>query len=189
MYSDDESDPEVEDEGGLTPAADQSVDLPSLDDPDFAQFLAYLGVDMPKNVPGNTSTGSSTSTSEGSNSLSSFGSGAPSPVRGGALEKNVDHDESAESHRREQDGGSSSSGKRPLDKPKPLDQILLRIVQDAYVAPLPPNWMEYADDEGRIYFYNHVTEVSSWAHPTDRTYKELIQVGGDSYSFSGAGAF
>ena len=43
------------------------------------------------------------------------------------------------------------------------------VVKQAYVAPLPPNWAEFADEEGRIYFFNYVSEQSSWAHPMDRT--------------------
>lgn len=31
------------------------------------------------------------------------------------------------------------------------------IAKEAYVAPLQPNWEEFYDDAGRIYFSNRVT--------------------------------
>lgn len=94
-------------EGSDSEDAEEAAPLPDLTDPDFAQFVNYLGV------------------------------GDESIVE---------------------------------------DETLLKIVQEAYVAPLPPNWSEFSDPEGRIYFYNYATEQSSWAHPTDKTYRELIQV-------------
>mmetsp|Transcript_22202 Transcript_22202/g.55965 ORF Transcript_22202/g.55965 Transcript_22202/m.55965 type:complete len:324 (-) Transcript_22202:2128-3099(-) len=94
-------------EGSDSEDAEEAAPLPDLTDPDFAQFVNYLGV------------------------------GDESIVE---------------------------------------DETLLKIVQEAYVAPLPPNWSEFSDPEGRIYFYNYATEQSSWAHPTDKTYRELIQM-------------
>ncbi len=91
---------------------DQGAPLPDLSDPDFAQFVQYLGCD----------------------------------------EETLQQDDDF------------------------TQGTLLRIMQEAYIAPLPPNWAEFSDPEGRIYFYNYATEQSSWAHPTDRTYRELIQV-------------
>ena len=198
MYSEDEES-EEEDLGDLIqPITEQEqvVELPSLQDPDFAQFVAYLGVEIPeatKNSNNLTSGGGggSTSTSEGSSSLSSFGS-APSPIKrvespDGVEQKEKDDgvgngaggsSSSSSKHNQSNNSGSnnpSSSSSSNVDNG--TNESLLKIVQQAYVAPLPPNWEEYADDQGRIYFYNHVTEISSWAHPSDRTYKELIQVG------------
>ncbi|CAD7969483.1 unnamed protein product [Amoebophrya sp. A120] len=91
---------------------DQGAPLPDLSDPDFAQFVQYLGCD----------------------------------------EETLQQDDDF------------------------TQGTLLRIMQEAYIAPLPPNWAEFSDPEGRIYFYNYATEQSSWAHPTDRTYRELIQM-------------
>ena len=37
------------------------------------------------------------------------------------------------------------------------DDPLVWVAKDAYVAPLPPNWAEFCDEQGRIYFFNYVT--------------------------------
>lgn len=50
------------------------------------------------------------------------------------------------------------------------------IVQEAFAANLPPSWTEHMDEEGRIYFFNQVTQESSWLHPMDTVFKEVIQL-------------
>mmetsp|Transcript_44293 Transcript_44293/g.102313 ORF Transcript_44293/g.102313 Transcript_44293/m.102313 type:complete len:301 (+) Transcript_44293:3-905(+) len=55
------------------------------------------------------------------------------------------------------------------------DADLMWVVQQAFQAPLPRSWTEYVDDEGRVYFFNLVTEQSTWEHPLDGIYRELIE--------------
>mmetsp|Transcript_68940 Transcript_68940/g.165450 ORF Transcript_68940/g.165450 Transcript_68940/m.165450 type:complete len:304 (-) Transcript_68940:76-987(-) len=56
------------------------------------------------------------------------------------------------------------------------DPDLMWVVQQAFQAPLPRSWIEYVDDEGRVYFFNMVTEQSTWEHPMDTVYRELIDL-------------
>jgi len=48
------------------------------------------------------------------------------------------------------------------------------LVREAFEAPLPKCWTEHIDAEGRVYFFNQVNEESTWAHPMDGVYRELI---------------
>mmetsp|Transcript_60342 Transcript_60342/g.127813 ORF Transcript_60342/g.127813 Transcript_60342/m.127813 type:complete len:315 (+) Transcript_60342:362-1306(+) len=54
------------------------------------------------------------------------------------------------------------------------DDSMLWIVEEAFHAPLPVSWSEHMDNEGRIYFYDETSEESSWEHPMDPVYRELI---------------
>ncbi|CAE7949475.1 nasB, partial [Symbiodinium sp. KB8] len=51
---------------------------------------------------------------------------------------------------------------------------LLWVVQEAFNAPLPLSWTEYTDDEGRVYFFNQSSSQSTWEHPMDAVYRELL---------------
>lgn len=51
---------------------------------------------------------------------------------------------------------------------------LLYIVQQAFDAPLPGSWSEHMDEEGRVYFFQEASSQSTWEHPTDAVYRELI---------------
>lgn len=50
------------------------------------------------------------------------------------------------------------------------------VVREAFEAPLPKSWTEHVDGEGRVYFFNQVTEESTWGHPMDGVYRELILI-------------
>jgi len=50
------------------------------------------------------------------------------------------------------------------------------LVQEAFAAELPQSWTEHHDKDGRVYFYNQLTQVSSWSHPTDSVFRELIRL-------------
>lgn len=50
------------------------------------------------------------------------------------------------------------------------------VVREAFAAPLPASWTEHLDEEGRVYFFNQVTQESSWMHPMDVVYKEVIEL-------------
>lgn len=54
------------------------------------------------------------------------------------------------------------------------DEELLWVVREAFEAPLPSSWTEHVDAEGRVYFFNKVSEESTWSHPMDCVYRELI---------------
>jgi hypothetical protein len=56
------------------------------------------------------------------------------------------------------------------------DSDLLWIAEYAFSAPLPPNWSEHVDEELRIYFYNSVTVQSSWSHPLDDVFREIVRI-------------
>lgn len=43
-------------------------------------------------------------------------------------------------------------------------------VQD---APLPPEWQEFEDEKQNTFFFNSVTETSSYEHPYDALYQRL----------------
>lgn len=63
------------------------------------------------------------------------------------------------------------------------DPDLLWLVQEAFHATLPLSWSEHTDDEGRLYFFREASGESSWEHPMDAVYRELVglvkQVRGD----------
>mmetsp|Transcript_135954 Transcript_135954/g.378912 ORF Transcript_135954/g.378912 Transcript_135954/m.378912 type:complete len:279 (+) Transcript_135954:136-972(+) len=54
------------------------------------------------------------------------------------------------------------------------DTDLMWVVREAFEAPLPTSWTEHVDAEGRVYFFNQITEESTWSHPMDGVYRELI---------------
>jgi len=53
------------------------------------------------------------------------------------------------------------------------DESLLWIAIEAYDAPLPENWTEHFDWEGKVYFYNNATDQVSRDHPLDEFYRQL----------------
>eukprot|EP00931_Biecheleriopsis_adriatica_P065893 TRINITY_DN40346_c0_g1_i1.p1 TRINITY_DN40346_c0_g1~~TRINITY_DN40346_c0_g1_i1.p1 ORF type:complete len:349 (-),score=60.41 TRINITY_DN40346_c0_g1_i1:48-1031(-) len=53
---------------------------------------------------------------------------------------------------------------------------LLWAVQEAFNAPLPMSWTEHTDDEGRVYFFNESSNQSTWEHPMDQVYRELLSI-------------
>ena len=54
------------------------------------------------------------------------------------------------------------------------DCAFLWIAEQALVAPLPDDWSEHMDAEGNVYYYNVVTDASSWEHPMDQYYRNLF---------------
>lgn len=57
-----------------------------------------------------------------------------------------------------------------------LDRDLLWVAKEAFTAPLPTGWTDHVDSEGRLYFCNQVTQESSWFHPTDLVFQEIIEL-------------
>lgn len=50
------------------------------------------------------------------------------------------------------------------------------VAQEAFGHPLPELWSEHVDSEGRVYFFNEVSSESTWEHPMDSVYRELLGV-------------
>mmetsp|Transcript_139070 Transcript_139070/g.444134 ORF Transcript_139070/g.444134 Transcript_139070/m.444134 type:complete len:311 (-) Transcript_139070:97-1029(-) len=57
-----------------------------------------------------------------------------------------------------------------------FDSDLQWIAQEAFDAALPASWSEHTDDEGRLYFFREASGESSWEHPMDAVYRELVDL-------------
>jgi hypothetical protein len=55
------------------------------------------------------------------------------------------------------------------------EKQLFWIAEMALLAKLPTHWKEYKDDEGHAYFHNHITGTTSWTHPRDEYFLELVK--------------
>ena len=51
---------------------------------------------------------------------------------------------------------------------------LLWIAEEGLRAPLPPGYSEHVDADGTPFFCNATTQESSWEHPLDQHYRDLI---------------
>eukprot|EP00930_Biecheleria_cincta_P010236 TRINITY_DN112249_c0_g1_i1.p1 TRINITY_DN112249_c0_g1~~TRINITY_DN112249_c0_g1_i1.p1 ORF type:complete len:310 (-),score=66.26 TRINITY_DN112249_c0_g1_i1:119-1048(-) len=49
-------------------------------------------------------------------------------------------------------------------------------VQEAFNAPLPNSWTEYMDETGRAYYVKEGSSQSTWEHPMDGVYTELLDL-------------
>lgn len=50
---------------------------------------------------------------------------------------------------------------------------LLWIVNEAIKSPLPKDWTIHQDKEGRTFFFNAITKVTRWDHPSDPEIRKL----------------
>lgn len=57
-----------------------------------------------------------------------------------------------------------------------VDKDLLWLAREALCQPLPSSWKEHSDETGRVYFFREATKESSWFHPADTVFMELITV-------------
>ena len=55
------------------------------------------------------------------------------------------------------------------------EAYLLWIAEDGIQAALPANFTQHTDDKGEVYFYNVETQESSWEHPMDNHYRQLVE--------------
>lgn len=53
---------------------------------------------------------------------------------------------------------------------------LMWVALEAFTARLPSGWTDHVDSEGRVYFCNEVTQESSWFHPTDALFREVLEL-------------
>ncbi|XP_068096993.1 centrosomal protein of 164 kDa isoform X2 [Hyperolius riggenbachi] len=51
---------------------------------------------------------------------------------------------------------------------------LMWLAREGIVAPLPPDWKPCQDVTGDIYYFNFATGQSSWDHPIDEHYRDLV---------------
>eukprot|EP00403_Amphidinium_massartii_P048231 CAMPEP_0178463926 /NCGR_PEP_ID=MMETSP0689_2-20121128/50583_1 /TAXON_ID=160604 /ORGANISM="Amphidinium massartii, Strain CS-259" /LENGTH=613 /DNA_ID=CAMNT_0020090821 /DNA_START=31 /DNA_END=1872 /DNA_ORIENTATION=+ len=49
------------------------------------------------------------------------------------------------------------------------------IAYEALKAPLPPEWSEHYDSDGRVYYFNMTSRVSSWTHPLEQAHRYVYQ--------------
>jgi len=56
------------------------------------------------------------------------------------------------------------------------EEDLLWVVQEAFDSPLPGSWTEYMDDTGRAYYVKEGSSESTWEHPMDNVYRELLEI-------------
>eukprot|EP00435_Cladocopium_sp_Y103_P044030 s586_g12.t1 len=52
---------------------------------------------------------------------------------------------------------------------------ILWVVHQAFHSPLPGSWTEHVDED-RVYYHNSATDVSTWNHPMDDVYRDLIKL-------------
>ncbi len=57
----------------------------------------------------------------------------------------------------------------------------LKYVIEAINCPLPEHWSENNDSKGNIFFYNKKLNESSWEHPMDFYYRNLIKEKKEEY--------
>ncbi|MEE6516355.1 hypothetical protein FKM82_025758 [Ascaphus truei] len=48
------------------------------------------------------------------------------------------------------------------------------LAREGIVAPLPAEWKPCQDVTGDIYYFNFSTGQSTWDHPSDENYRELV---------------
>mmetsp|Transcript_14063 Transcript_14063/g.39847 ORF Transcript_14063/g.39847 Transcript_14063/m.39847 type:complete len:495 (+) Transcript_14063:293-1777(+) len=56
-----------------------------------------------------------------------------------------------------------------------LSEAQLWIIDRALEAPLPDGWQEHCDPEGRSYYYNTASQQSTWDHPMDDHFREMMK--------------
>ena len=61
-----------------------------------------------------------------------------------------------------------------IDLDDPLDRIHAWIAQRAVDEPLPEGWTQHEDEDGFLYFYDAIMDVSSWEHPRESFWKRTL---------------
>ncbi|KTF72307.1 hypothetical protein cypCar_00050382, partial [Cyprinus carpio] len=52
---------------------------------------------------------------------------------------------------------------------------LLWLAREGMVAPLPAEWKPCQDVTGEVYYFNFSTGQSTWDHPCDEHYRQLVE--------------
>ncbi|XP_023226032.1 interaptin-like isoform X2 [Centruroides sculpturatus] len=55
------------------------------------------------------------------------------------------------------------------------EKHLFWIARKGLETPLPKPWCPVEDEKGRIYYYNYETDNSSWEHPADSYFREIVK--------------
>ena len=61
-----------------------------------------------------------------------------------------------------------------IDLDDPFDRIHAWIAQRAVDEPLPEGWTQHEDEDGFLYFYDAIMDVSSWEHPRENFWKRTL---------------
>jgi hypothetical protein len=62
------------------------------------------------------------------------------------------------------------------------ETYLLTVVAEAISAPLPPDWIELEDaGSGQAYYCNQKTQQTTWEHPLDQYFKNLLFIERKNY--------
>jgi hypothetical protein len=61
-----------------------------------------------------------------------------------------------------------------IDLDDPSDRIHAWIAQRAVDEPLPEGWTQHEDEDGFLYFYDGIMDVSSWEHPRESFWKRTL---------------
>lgn len=64
----------------------------------------------------------------------------------------------------------------------PSEAFLLWIAEDGIQASLPSHYTQHSDDKGEVYYYNSESKESSWEHPMDDHYRQLVIYWRDAYA-------
>ena len=62
-----------------------------------------------------------------------------------------------------------------IDLDDPADRIHAWIAQRAVDEPLPDGWTQHEDEDGYLYFYDAIMDVSSWEHPRESFWKRTLE--------------
>jgi hypothetical protein len=106
---------------------------------------------------------------------------------GSRTEHEADSEVPLESSRASEGVADPSRAPKPLDDSELLEYSRILgadlqepdmrwVVREAFEAPLPRSWTEHVDEVERVYFFSQVTQESTWAHPMDDVYRELIML-------------
>ena len=62
-----------------------------------------------------------------------------------------------------------------IDLNDPSDRSHAWIAQRAVDEPLPEGWTQHEDEDGYLYFYDSIMDVSSWEHPRESYWKRTLE--------------
>jgi len=54
-----------------------------------------------------------------------------------------------------------------------VNEFQATVIETAWNAPLPEGWTEHCTD-GKLYFFNTLTDKASWTHPLEETFRDMI---------------
>nr|DBA16167.1 TPA: hypothetical protein GDO54_003587 [Pyxicephalus adspersus] len=106
----------------------------------------------------------------------------PAGRMGDQLILEEDHDENYIPQEHEIQEYARMIGINPDTEPE-----LMWLAREGIVAPLPPDWKPCQDVTGDIYYFNFATGQSTWDHPIDEHYRELVVLEREKQQGQGGG--